>query len=231
MSFGRHQPDDWEYDDTDWLAQANEPTRASTAVDTVVGQDPSGVVSVSSTFDAVVVSVALADNWRQVVDPRQLHVCVVAAANAATMLALGKKLESADLEGTDQPQAAPGSDDSPLSSQDITRLLDEVTADLNAFTQQLTAIADQTVTAESPGRNVSGTAQRGQILQLSLDPNWASAARKSEIETELASLLATLQSKSTPTDLAGGPRSRAIDELNDLASNPQLLLRRLGLGS
>jgi hypothetical protein len=232
MSNGRRQPGEWdEWDeDTDWLAE-KPPTGAPEAAETVVGQDPSGVVAVSATFDAQVVAVKLADNWREVVHPRELHANIVAAANAATMLAMGKKLESANFEGTDQPRPAAGYDDSPLTRQDVDRLLDEVTADLNAFMQQLAANIDQPVTAESPGRNVRGAAQRGQILQVSFDPNWASAARNSEIEAELTPLLAMLQSKSTPTDLGSGPRSRAIDELNALAANPQLLMRRLGFDS
>lgn len=235
MGFGRRSPDEWDDDDS-WLVDTSGPPAGRTPppdpepADVVTGTDPDGAITVTVTPEAEIVSVALAEDWKRRVDPRSLHLAVVTAANAATMSALGRKLEMADPRAA-APRTAAQHDESPLSRQDVTRLLDAVTADLDAFTRQLSEAVDQPVTAESPGRNISGSAQRGQILRLAIDPAWASAARDAEIEVEVKAVLTELQAKSTPQDLAGGPRSPAIDELNALASDPQRLLRRLGLPS
>jgi DNA-binding protein YbaB len=237
MGFGRRSPDDWDEDDEGdlWLVGSGDPSPRSAPpepehADVVTGTDPAGAVTVAATPEAEVVAVTLAEDWKRRIDPRALHSAVVTAANAATAQALARRLETTDLRAA-APQPAAQQDDSPLTRQDVTRLLDAVTADLGAFTQRLSEVVDQPVTAESPGHNVSGSAQRGQVLRLGIDPAWASAARNTEIEAEIKAVLTELRSKSTPQDLAGGPRSRAIDELNALASDPQRLLRRLGLPS
>jgi len=105
-----------------------------------------------------------------------------------------------------------------------------VTADLEQFTRQAAGVIDRPVSAESAGRHVSGTAQRGQVLQVSVDPGWASRSRASEIEGELVDVLGELRLRSTPGDLAQGPHSAAIAELTTLASDPATLLSRIGLG-
>ena len=105
-----------------------------------------------------------------------------------------------------------------------------MTADLEQFTRQAAGVIDRPVSAESAGRHVSGTAQRGQVLQVSVDPGWASRSRASEIEGELVDVLGELRLRSTPGDLAQGPHSAAIAELTTLASDPATLLSRIGLG-
>lgn len=86
-----------------------------------------------------------------------------------------------------------------------------MTADLEQFTRQLAEIADRRVSAASAGQHVSGTAQRGQVLEVSVDPGWAARSRTSEIESELAEVLRELRRRSTPGDDAAdgmqGPTS------------------------
>lgn len=109
------------------------------------------------------------------------------------------------------------------------RLLDAVWADLDRFGEQLAERVERTVSVESSGGHVRGSAQRGQVLDMWVDPAWAAAARSSEIELELTEVLQQLGEQSTPGELAQGPRSRAIDELHALVADPHLRMRRVGL--
>lgn len=209
--------------------------------DTVAGRDPDGAVTVVVGPDAEVLSVVLSADWRSVVDPRALHHSVRAAANNATMLALARQFEAEPARQAPSPatpsQSVPSpaamsprsADETPITREDALRLLDAVSADLDSFTRQLSAVADQRMTAESAGRHVRGSALRGQVVEVAVDANWASSARAPEIEAELLDVLRRLHRMSTPTELAGGPQGSAIAELNALLSDPQALLRRVGL--
>lgn len=227
--WGFEEAEDWEYEDT----RPSQRTDSS-AAELVSGQDPDRVVTVTVTPTADVVSVRLAADWRRSVDPRALHESVRAAANAATMQALALQLEQRPTapQGAPatEPTAAPGtSDQTPITREDALRLMDAVSADLERFTRKLAATVDQPVTVESAGGHVRGSAQRGQVLELSIDPNWSSGARVTEIESELTDVLTKLRNRSVPPDLASGPQSPAIAELTALLNDPQALLRRVGL--
>jgi hypothetical protein len=89
--------------------------------------------------------------------------------------------------------------------------------------------AEPKVGADSAGGHVQGSAQRGLVLSLDIDANWAGQARHTEIETELVEVLRGLHESSTPREVAAGPSGGAISELMDLAADPQRLMRRLGL--
>ncbi|MGH3980609.1 MAG: hypothetical protein ACRDRZ_16695 [Pseudonocardiaceae bacterium] len=217
--------DDREYEEISGRRSARQPTEPG---ETVSGQDPDSVVTVQATLTGEVASVRLAIGWKQAVDPRALGASVLAAANAATVAAMAIQLDQ--IEEQQPAPAAHHVDMTPLTRQDVGRLLDAVTADLEEFTRQAAEIIDRPVSAESAGRHVNGTAQRGQVLQVSVDPGWASRSRASEIEGELVDVLGQLRRRSTPGDLAQGPHSSAIAELTALASDPATLLSRIGLG-
>ncbi|MGH4013095.1 MAG: hypothetical protein ACRDSL_04030 [Pseudonocardiaceae bacterium] len=217
--------DDEEYEEISGRRPARQPAEPE---ETVSGQDADRVVTVQVTLTGAVVSVRLATGWKQAVDPRALGAGVLAAANAATVAAMATQLDQ--IEQQPPAPAAQHRDTTPLTRQDIGRLLDAVMADLEEFTRRAAEVIDRPVSAESAGRHVSGTAQRGQVLQVSVDPGWASRSRASEIEGELVDVLGRLRRRSTPGDLAQGPRSSAIAELTALASDPATLLSRIGLG-
>jgi hypothetical protein len=126
-----------------------------------------------------------------------------------------------------EPKA--GADESPLTSRDVQRLLDAVSEELEQFTERLAAVVDHPVRVESEGGHVQGSAQRGQVLSLDIDDNWAGQARHTEIETELVEVLRGLHDSSTPRELAAGPSGSAVSELLDLTADPRRLMRRLGL--
>lgn len=129
-----------------------------------------------------------------------------------------------------QPTAlAAAPDGSPITREDALRLFDAVTAELAAFTSRLDHVVGAPVTVESAGGNVRGTARTGQVIGLEVSGAWAHGAPNREIEGELVEVLRRLHDSGSPSDLADGPRGPAIAGLRALASDPDTLLRRVGL--
>ena len=203
------------------------------ADDLLDAQDPEGVVTVYVIKTGEVRSVKLTDDWKTRTDPRRLSTHVVSAANAATMAATAAQAEIAQSATIEPPREPAGgvaaSDDSPITAAEALQLIDTVSADLEAFNRQVLAVAETVVSAESGGRHVQGTARQGQILEIVVDAGWCGTARNAEIESELTDVLKALRTKSSAAELARGPQSPAISQLQALASDPQRLLRRLGL--
>ncbi|HEX2297185.1 MAG TPA: hypothetical protein VHH34_01480 [Pseudonocardiaceae bacterium] len=223
--WGFEDLDDSEYEEISGRRPVRQPTEPE---QTVSGQDADRVVTVQVTLTGDVAAVHLATDWQRSVDPRVLGESVRAAANAATVAAMTAQLDR--VEQQPPPVAAADHvDTTPLTRRDVDRLLDAVTADLADFSRRAAEIIDHPVSTQSARRHVSGTAQRGQVLQVSVEPGWAARARSSEIEGELLEVLGWLRRQSTPGDLAQGPQSSAIAELTALASDPATLLRRIGL--
>lgn len=239
MSYGRRRANDWEpeYDPLSEFEDFEDledplPSGGSFASDTDDTADSEApAVTVHVTDAGAVTSVVLAADWRRSVDPRELGAAVLSAFTAATMRVLENQVERVEqtpsLSAAGEPADVP--DTSPLGKDDVMRLVDTVSADLNGFTEQLSARVDRTVSVESSGGHVSGFCRSGQVLEVWIDSGWAASSRNSEIELELTEVLTHLSEQSSPGELAQGPHSRAIDELNVLASDPQLFLRRLGL--
>ncbi|CAM2815018.1 hypothetical protein SAXI111661_02880 [Saccharomonospora xinjiangensis] len=222
--WGFEEAEDWEYEKSGGL-----PAPVAEPEETLVGQDADQVVQVVVSPEADVVAVRLSPQWRQVVDPRALHTSVLSAANAATVSALARSVEHADLAADGTPPENAGADESALTTRDVQRLLDTVEEELRQFTARLSAIVDQPTQVRSSGGHVQGSAQRGQVLALDIDSAWAGQARHTEIETELTEVLRGLHEASTPQEMSAGPRGSAISELMGLAANPRLLMRRLGM--
>lgn len=196
---------------------------------TLVGTDPDGVVEVLVTPVAQIVTVRLAREWRRSLDPRVLGRAVLSAANTAVMRALAKSVEDTEIGAPPPGEPTPHADRSPLSTADVQRLLDSVAVELEGFSQQLSAVVDRPAQAESSGGHVSGSAERGHFTTLTIDPSWAAQVPHTEIAGELTEVLRALHSASTPGELATGPQGPAITELMDLARDPELLMRRLGM--
>ncbi|OKI30336.1 hypothetical protein A6A25_29195 [Saccharothrix sp. CB00851] len=201
---------------------------AADVADVLRGSDSGGVVTVTVDDSADVLSVTLASQWKQAVDPRALGSTVTSAMNAATMQALAKQVERPVAEEPPAPPVPPP-DGPRITLAEATRLMDAVTSDLEHFKRQVTEVVARPVTGESRGGHVRGTAQSGQVLDIAVDPAWAHTARTSELEQELLEVLRALRARSAPADLARGPQSPAIAELTALVSDPNTLLRRVGL--
>lgn len=193
------------------------------------------MVSVEVGDAGEVLAVSLTADWKRRVDPRRLSTHVVAAANEATLRAATVQTERTPV---DKPATAARSaqeaggiaaSDDPITKDAAMQLIAAVSADLDAFRQRLGASVGSTVSAESSGGHVRGTARQGQVLELVVDATWCSSARNAEIEGELAQTLESLQRRTNPPELTGGPDSPAISQLFALASDPQRLLHRLGL--
>lgn len=226
--WGFEEAEDWEYQELggQTASKANpEPA------ETLVGRDPDGAVEVVVSPAAEVLAVRLSPKWRSSVDPRGLHSCVVTAANMATMQALAHGVEQVDfIAAANAPQAAPvGADESALTAQDMQRLFDSVTTELESFTERASAVIDRPTTVRSAGGHVQGTAHYGQVLSVDIEASWVVAVRQGEIESELFEVLRALRESNTPDDLVAGPAGTGISELMELVSDPRRLMRRLGL--
>ncbi|MFI6303452.1 hypothetical protein ACIBCH_16385 [Amycolatopsis thailandensis] len=230
-------------DDERWafeeeLERDDDPPRSSAAEqvsdeDRISGRDPDGVVTVVVSPEADVLSVVLSSEWKQSVDPRGLHSAVTAAANAATIAALGRQMDDVARNPPPMPTfgATPASnaDESPLGTQDMLRLVEAATAELEQFTQRAATVVDRRITAESRGGHVDGTMANGQIVAMEIDPAWVAQVRAGEIESEILDVLRQLREAGTPPGLADGPQGPAIAEIMGLLFDPHRMARRVGL--
>jgi hypothetical protein len=221
----------WGFEDADEEDLGHSPGTATGQVDdaALTGSDPDGCATAVVGADGIVCEIRLAGDWRARVDPRGLAVPVQVAVNAAAAEAMSCRPMG---EPTPERGSGPASgteDEAPISIDEGQRLLDAAFADVEEFSRKLQAHAGRTVHRDSAGGHVSGQARHGQLVELTIDPRWASVARNSEIEGELREVVSRLQVDSSSGEFAGGPRSSAIDEVTALLSDPQLLLRRLGL--
>jgi DNA-binding protein YbaB len=187
------------------------------------GQDPDAVVTVIVSPEGEVRRVELAEDWKSKVDPRGLHSSALTAANAATLQALVRQTQDAQENPPLPPHA--GTEETPLTAQDVLRLSDAVMAEVDEILARLTA-ADRLVAATSSGGHVAGTAQSGRYVSLDIDPTWASIARNAEVEAELTEVLVSLRHDSVP-DGAGRHLGKATTELLNLVHDPDRLIRRV----
>lgn len=216
-----------EAEDSEYERSGGESAPAPT--ETLIGEDADTVVQVVVSPDADVVAVRLSPRWRQLAEPQALHNKVVAAANAATMSALARSVELADLPAAAALPEGTSTDESALTARDVRRLLDAVDAELRDFSARLSAIVDRPARVRSSGGHVQGSAQRGHVLAVDVDSAWAGRARHTEIESELLEVLQRLHEASTPREMVGGPKGAALSELMELATDPVRLMRRLGM--
>lgn len=216
--------------------EADDAGSATSPADFLAGHDSDGVVTVSVTTDADVVSVGLGPAWKDTVTPERLHRNVLDAANAATAQALAHRIETVGHPGRPSgeepfPQASGEKtvDDTPLSNESLHQLLDAVTGDLERFVHRLSAHLDSATGVTSSGGHVTGSGRRGQITEMTIDPRWAGTARQSEIEAELTDVLSRIKRADAPGELGHGPSSTNISELHALVSDPRQFLHKIGL--
>jgi DNA-binding protein YbaB len=217
--------EDGDEEDRPPLRSTEQPDRRQ---DLLTGRDPDGVVTVAVNDEAEAQSVTIAAQWRQSVDPRALGSAVTQAANAAAMSALAKQVER-PAETPPQREMPPPQSNERITPEQALRLMAAVSADLAEFTQRMTEVVERPLAVESRGGHVRGTIHRGQVLNLEVDPAWTHSARVTEMQQEFLEVLRTLRARSVPADIARGPQSPAITELTALVSDPETLLRRVGL--
>lgn len=225
--WGFEEDDEW-----DVVDESAEPV--SDGDDFLRGTDPDGIVTVAVTENAEVRSVMLTPDWKSAVDPRGLHSHVVAAMNAATMQALARQVERAGLSDSSSPGtgAPPATSDrlteeTPITKEDAMRLVDAATADLERFMSRASTIADAVISIESAGGHVMVSGRQRQVREVTIDADWAGRVRPTEIEAELLDVLRRFGAESDLGELAQGPRSPAITELQNLAADPHALVRRI----
>jgi DNA-binding protein YbaB len=211
----------WGFEEAEDVDEPAEPA----ADEPLSGADAGGVVTVTVDDTAAVVSVLLGDGWQDATVRRGLGARVVEALTAATARVMAKKAERI---GEPAPRVSVSPDqDGPLTTAEVMRLMDAVSRDLAQFRQRLSAVADETVTATSGGGHVTVSGRRRQAGDVSVDQDWLYGARASEVESELRDALTTFAGRSSPGELAQGPKSAAISELLALVSDPQAMVHRL----
>lgn len=225
----------WGFEQDDEWDDANHDESTTETDETLTGQDLDEIVTVGVNDVAEVVSVRLAGDWKSSVDPRGLHANVLAAMNAATMQALSKQLNEVDMTGASAGTGSPPvtsqhderPEETPITPEYAMRLVEAASADLERYLTQAVAIADASVTTTSAGGHVSVSGRQRRVFEVSIDANWATGARHTEIESELRDALTGFSARSSLGDIAEGPRSSAITELTALTSDPEALVRRI----
>ncbi|MFI9011837.1 YbaB/EbfC family nucleoid-associated protein [Actinosynnema sp. NPDC053489] len=217
----------FEEDDEGDRQPRSTPQEQRARQDLLTGQDPNGVVTVAVNDLAEVQSVTITARWRQSVDPRALGSAVTQAANAATVRALAQQAERPAEPPPFQPPLPPSTER--ITAEQALRLMDAVSADLDRYAQRTAEVVDRPTTVESRGGHVRGTTHRGQVLGIEADAAWTHTARVTEMQQEFLEVLRTLHARTVPVDIARGPQSPAITELTALLSDPNALLRRVGL--
>lgn len=215
----------WGFEEADDVDERGEEPAAG---ELLTGADADGVVTVSVDDAANVRSVHLGAGWEDDAVRRGLGVKVVDAMTGATIRAMAKQAERIE-PGAAEPAPAsaskPPEQDSPLTTEDVMRLLHEVARDLGQFRQRLSAVVDETVTVASGGGHVTVSGRRQQVGDVSIDQDWLYRTRASEVESELRDALTAFRARSAPGELA--PQSNAISELRSLVSDPQAMVRRI----
>jgi DNA-binding protein YbaB len=220
--------------DDEWVDEPDSGGSPPEDEDTVEGADPGGVVTVVANLAGEPVAVRLAPAWADAAGPDGLPGLVVAAANGATVAALARQISGAGPAEAEAgtpvwPEVAAPPGDPIAGMNRVLALLDTVTADVERFEQRLSAATPTAVTGVSGGRHVTVNGRDGQVVDVVIDPRWAGVVRASEVESEILEALRRFHQRSSPGELAGGPQSPAITELNNLVRNPAALLRELGL--
>lgn len=223
----------WGFEEDDGLDRPD-PRPAEPDVDRVEGTDDDRIVTVVADLAGQAGAVRVAPTWADH-DPTTLPQRVIAAANAAVLAALARRIEDAppepeiSAEPAPTDTAAPALGDPFAAINDVLRLMDEVSADLDSFQHQLASATTGPISADSRGGHVTIGIRDGQVVDVSIDPRWAGAVRTAELESELLDALQRVQRRASPGDLARGPHSAAISELDQLVRTPQTMLRQLGL--
>lgn len=211
-------------------ARADEPV---TEEEPLTGADADGIVTVTVDDAAGVRSVRLGGGWQDNAVRRGLGTRVVDAMTAATTRAIARTVERAEV-ADDEPvpvASKPEEPVTPITADDVMRLLHTVSTDLSQFRQRLSAVVDETVTVTSAGGHATVSGRQGRVGVVSLDQDWLYGARASEVESELRDALTAFRAASSPGELAAGPRSSAISELLSIVSDPQTMVRRIRLRS
>ncbi|RZS44361.1 hypothetical protein EV193_101236 [Herbihabitans rhizosphaerae] len=217
-----------EGDDEDRRPRRDQKPTTEDTSDAVAGAADDNIVTVHRTSTGEVVSVDIVNDWRDRIDPRVLGSHVVSAVNTAAMNVLAQQIEQIDPDNPMPPDTPTPTDETPLTSNDVLRLVDAVTADLDQFVeqaQQNAAIASQPVSATSAGGHVTGSAQNGQVTNVTLDSRWIFNARTPEIEKEILDALRQLYQKTTPANPVPQPDS-FTEIMTLLVVRPSSLQRR-----
>jgi hypothetical protein len=200
----------------------------------VAAADPTGAVSVTVRADGAVVAVALHDQWRTR-SAGDLSAAVVAALGAAQQAAAEAWSQALATNESDVDVDEPVTEGQPERPGDPAEFARELNGLLMLVEEQLGDLprlaaeaAERTVEVAGPAGGITAVARQGTLIRLDCDDRWLSEAPRSRVGAELsAALTKALPGLRRQVDdaIQVGP----VGELMDLAADPAVLFRRLGL--
>ncbi|GLZ46977.1 hypothetical protein Acsp06_31620 [Actinomycetospora sp. NBRC 106375] len=177
---------------------------------------PSEIVVVTLGPAGQLENVAVADDWRESVDPRRLGAEVVAAAGRAVARRLEENLRAAP------PPAPSGVPDLAPWRGSLERLLADVARDV-AHVSEATRVP-RVATRASAAHHVTATAHHGVVTDVTVDITWARGASARGIEIEVGEVLAGVCGAADAR-----PMHPATVALQQLAADPERLVRLAGM--
>ncbi len=205
--------------------------------------DPAAV-TVLVDEQGVVSDVVIAEQWRDVVAPRDLGRVLLEAVNKAIANRITSQVEQLDLEfdlggaaelpvrsHRDAPSAG-GDPTSPVAENlvnEVLELFSRFDAELETYAVQVRQAASATNRGEGVKGHIVVTVATGQVSGVDVDVRWASAARHTEIRAEAMSAFQATWPQGASRGSSGIPLPPSIARLQELASDPEALSRQLGL--
>ncbi|MEV0701825.1 hypothetical protein AB0I53_28470 [Saccharopolyspora sp. NPDC050389] len=203
--------------------------------------DETGLIGITVDGSGLVRAVDVDSSWRRSIDPRRFDDAVLQALNAALVQRATGWAQVGGSSSADEqrPSARDGSGTEVPESfsqqvaadtiAEILGLLEDFNRDVADFEQQLRESAARPVSGDSAGGNVTVSMANGQPTGVEVDANWVAGARPAEINAEVLSALEAAQAASRDAQVSPETFGRSIGRLQQLTSNPNLLMRKLGL--
>jgi DNA-binding protein YbaB len=200
------------------------------------GSDRSGLVRVTVAGRGRATDVAVSREWRRQTD----HAGLAAALVEATGDAQARRLEHWASAGEHTPappdttlldRTEPPAGGVPDSSgadliRDLLPLLDEAERQLDRAQHQLEKHFTERAHLTSPGRELTITAQGGQVTEIQFDDRWIASATAEEVAHHVCHLFQIAHDRAWIG--IGDLMPRQLDALMSLAADPQRMLRQLG---
>ncbi|WP_187764667.1 hypothetical protein [Saccharopolyspora spinosa] len=205
------------------------------------GHDETGLIGITVDGSGLVRAVDVDSSWRRAIDPRSFDDAVLQAWNAALVQratscaqvggpSSAHKQHPSATEGAGTEVSEPSSHQAAADTiAEILGLLENFNRDLADYEQQLRKAAARPVSGHSAGGNVTVSMANAQPTGVEVNANWVAGARPAEINTEVLSALEAAQTASRDAQVSPETFGRSIGRLHQLTSNPNLLMRRLGL--
>lgn len=229
----------------EWLRRFNEEyaedavTSANDESDEeFAGSDTAGTVRVVLDSDGIAGSVVIPPDWDESMEPDELGRRVTEAFDDAIMRHVSAQADRIDF--SEQPvvthradaEDAGGSPSSPVARQtvaEIQELAANFYRELDAYAAATRRALTTPTDGAGPNRTVVVSMSAGRITGMTIDADWAKHARYTEVSAEILAALQQAQREGDRVRAQQVPVPPSIARLRELVSDPQALVRQLGL--